>query len=73
MENTNQEKVKEIIRQEIQFEDDMLMLYSSLLKNDDFLGRLNENDKNSVQEIINMLLRGTARHKATNGGLINNL
>lgn len=59
-----------MIRREIELEDDMLNLYTGMLKEDVFLNELNENDKNLVVEIINVLLRDTARHKKTMEGII---
>lgn len=73
MDDQTKVKVKDIIKKEIQLEDDMLGLYSILLKNDEFLRNLNENDKSLVGEIINSLLRDTARHKQTMEKIISNL
>lgn len=73
MDDQTKVKVKDIIKKEIQLEDDMLGLYSILLKNDEFLRNLNENDKSLVREIINSLLRDTARHKQTMEKIISNL
>lgn len=57
------EKIAEIIKKEITLEDDMLALYTQILKKEPIIRKLKENDKNMVSEIINILLRDTARHK----------
>ncbi|MFA6410433.1 MAG: hypothetical protein WCW26_02540 [Candidatus Buchananbacteria bacterium] len=65
MDNAEKQKVKDIISREIALEDDMLGLYSGLIKTEDFLNSLSQSDKDLVNEIINILLRDTARHKQT--------
>lgn len=73
MDNETKENLKNIINSEIGLEDDMLELYSVLLKNDSYLQQLEENDKNLATEILNSLLRDTARHKKTMTEIISNL
>ncbi|MFA6382390.1 MAG: hypothetical protein WCX08_03950 [Candidatus Buchananbacteria bacterium] len=73
MTDQNQGKIKGIIQKEIQLEDDMLALYSGLLKTDEFLNNLSVDDKNLVSEIITSLLRDTERHKTTMQEIINGL
>ena len=73
MDSQTKEKVINIIKKEIQLEDDMLGLYSGLLKQADFLDKLEENDKDLVDGIINGLLRDTSRHKKTMEDVINRL
>jgi hypothetical protein len=73
MAEQNQAKIKGIIQKEIQLEDDMLALYSGLLKTDEFLNNLSAEDKNLVSEIITSLLRDTERHKITMQEIINGL
>lgn len=73
MDLDNKEKTIEIIRREIELEDDMLDLYSNLLKGSDLISSLSENDRNLAEEILNMLLRDTARHKQTMQKLISSL
>jgi hypothetical protein len=69
----NKEKISDIIKKEIKLEDDMLGLYSGLLKHDDFLKKIELEDASLVEEIINILLRDTERHKKTMQDLVNNL
>lgn len=63
MEQKNREKLIEIIKREIELEDDMLGLYASMISKDSYLDEMSENDKNICHEIITGLLRDTARHK----------
>lgn len=73
MDNQTKEKLENIIKKEIQLEDDMLRLYSVLLQNNTFLDNLDENDKNLVEEIIKSLLKDTSRHKQVMQKIIDNL
>ncbi|MFA5022380.1 MAG: hypothetical protein WC508_04850 [Patescibacteria group bacterium] len=73
MDDIEKAKIKDIINKEIQLEDDMLVLYAGLLKQDDFLGNLAADDRSLLEEIINILLRDTARHKQTMEKIINQL
>ncbi|MBU1164653.1 hypothetical protein KKA15_03775 [Patescibacteria group bacterium] len=57
--------VQEVIRKEIAIEDDMIDLYTRILKEEPIMKKLNENDKNMVNEIINILLRDTKNHIKT--------
>ncbi len=73
MEQTNSEKVIEIIRREIELEDDMLGLYASMIAKDSCLEGIKENDLIICKEIINGLLRDTERHKKTMQEIISKL
>jgi len=73
MDNITKEKIEQIIRQEIQLEDDMLDLYSVLLKKDSFLYSLDLEDRNLASEILNILLRDTKHHKIIMGKIVQNL
>lgn len=59
----DREKITEIIKKEIVLEDDMLSLYTLILKKEPALKELKANDKEMVVQIIDILLRDTARHK----------
>lgn len=73
MESENKEKIIKIIQQEIELEDDMLGLYSDLLRQSDLISQLSSNDQTLASEILNILLRDTARHKKIMQELIGNL
>ena len=64
------EKISEIIKKEISLEDEMMTLYSQILKKEPIIKRLKDNDKNMVTQIIDILLRDTARHKKTMQSLL---
>ncbi len=66
-------KVTNIIRREIEIEDDMLSLYTGILKNEEFFSRLEANDKELVSGILSVILTDTARHKKTMEEIIENI
>jgi len=61
------------MRQEVEVEDDMIELYSVLLREDEIIGKMPEEDRDTINEIINILLADTTRHKNTMENLIKNL
>lgn len=69
---SDKKRLTDIIRKEIEIEDDMLELYAKTVKND-FIDSMSEADKNLAQGIIDGLLRDTSRHKKTMEEIINNL
>jgi len=73
MDQEEKSKLSKIIKSEIQLEDSMLELYSTMIKNDNFLDILSENDRSLVQGIIDSLLRDTAQHKNSMQEIIENL
>jgi len=66
-------KIEDIIKKEIAIEDDMVALYTKILKEEPIIKKLNTNDKNMVDEIINILLRDTKRHIETMHGILKSL
>lgn len=73
MEEKNRDKIIEIIKREIELEDDMLGLYASMISKESCLETMSENDKNICHEIITGLLRDTERHKKTMQEIISKL
>ncbi len=71
--NDTKKRVTNIIRREIEIEDDMLSLYTGILKNEEFFDRLEANDKELVSGILSVILADTARHKKTMEGIIENI
>jgi len=73
MDDATKQKLRQMISQEIEVEDDMLGLYSVFLKEDFIIGKMAAGDKEIVLGIIENLLADTARHKKTMAKLAANL
>jgi len=73
MDEQTKKKIQTIMRREVEVEDDMISLYSIFLKEDEIINKMPDEDRNLVNEIVNILLADTARHKNTMENLIKNL
>ena len=72
MDNITKEKLTNIISREIQVEDSMLALYCNMVQKS-IMTDLSAEDKNLAEEILNILIRDTERHKETMNKVIGNL